>query len=462
VAVPLLKERAEYRRIGEVDFLLVVGNAAGYFWVVYVTLNAWHPLAAGPYALALAVIYRAAAADYAARVPDDQATVVLHEGLAWTFLTIAIPLALDGRWVTLAWAVQGVMLLWLAARLTTPVAAWGGLAVLLFAAVRVVFLDRYWYPDVTPVWNLTYLVHLLVVAALIAGGARAGGLRSPRLGHATALRIQSALWAVAAVVLAALFWREPRGLWPALLLAALVLVLGALARVSMSPAFVVATPLVAAILLARVFGVDDGLARAASASPVSRPLLSRVAACLAVAVAGSWLKRSDASPRAPMLGRLMSGAGGLERALVRAGELVADRPVVGRERGFDAVRDGEREVAAVPHVAVRAARVHLAAIERAAFHRVVPAVQEDAVAAVRGAAGDEHVVANPHAVVAGRGPQCGAGGGIEAGWKRREIEHPVTGKRPADIANVPGCVRAVVVKPLERRVVEHERHRGRG
>jgi hypothetical protein len=116
---------------------------------------------------------------------------------------------------------------------------------------------------------------------------------------------------VAAVVLAALFWREPSGLWPALLLAALVLVLGALARVSMSPAFLVATPLVAAILLARVLGIDDGLARAAGASLVSRPLLSRVAACLAVAVAGAWLKRSDASPRAAMLGRLMSGAGGL-------------------------------------------------------------------------------------------------------------------------------------------------------
>ena len=44
---------------------------------------------------------------------------------------------------------------------------------------------------------------------------------------------------------------------------------------------------------------------------MSRPLLSRVAACLAVAAAGAWLKRSDASPRAPMLGRLVSGAAGL-------------------------------------------------------------------------------------------------------------------------------------------------------
>jgi uncharacterized membrane protein len=311
VAVPLLRERAEYRRIGEVDLVLVVGNAAGYFWVVYVTLDAWHPMATGPYALALAIIYRAAAADYAARVRDDQATVVLHEGIAWTFLTIAIPLALDGRWVTFAWAIQGVMLLWLAARVSTPVAAWGGLAALSFAAVRVVFFDRYWYPDVTPVWNLTYFVHLLVVAALVAGGGLAGGVRSARIGPAATARIQNALWVAAALVLAVLFWREPPGLWPATLLTVLVLVLGALARVSMAPAFLVATPLVAVTLLARVFGADDVLARAAAASLVSRPLLSRVVACVAVAVAGGWLRRSDASPRAGLWGQLMSGAGAL-------------------------------------------------------------------------------------------------------------------------------------------------------
>ena len=48
---------------------------------------------------------------------------------------------------------------------------------------------------------------------------------------------------------------------PALLLTALILVLGALARVSTSPAFLLATPLVAAILLARVLAIDDGLGR---------------------------------------------------------------------------------------------------------------------------------------------------------------------------------------------------------
>src|SRR5262249_32784097 len=104
---------------------------------------------------------------------------------------------------------------------------------------------------------------------------------------------------------------EPPGLWPAALLSAEVVVLGALTRVSTATAPVSATPVVAAILLARVFDVDDVLARAAAFSLVSRPLLSRVVACAALGLAGTWLARSEGSPRARALGRLVSGAGAL-------------------------------------------------------------------------------------------------------------------------------------------------------
>ena len=181
VAVPLLRERAARLRYAEIDLLLVVANAAGYFWAVYTRLEPWRPTVEGPYALALAVLYRLVSADYASRVRDDEATVVVHEGVAWTFLTIAIPLALDGRWVTLAWAVQGLMLLWVASRLVTPVAAWGGFAALLLAAARVLVFDRFWYPDSVPVWNLTYLIHLLVVVALACGGILAARIRPQRV-----------------------------------------------------------------------------------------------------------------------------------------------------------------------------------------------------------------------------------------------------------------------------------------
>jgi uncharacterized membrane protein len=311
LAVPLFRERAEGRRASPLDLALVVANAAAYFWAVYVTLEAWRSSWEGPYALGLAVLYRLVAADYASRVEGDRVTVDVHEGVSWTFLTLAIPLALDGQWVTLAWAAQGVALLWLATRAPAPVAAWGGLAALLLAAIRAAALDRYWFPGASPVWNLTFLIHLLVVVALGAGGGLAGRVLGLRLVRVTPEVLRAALWIAAALTLAVLLWREPSGLWPATLLTAEVLVVGVLAAVSSSPAFVLATPVLAAVLLARVLGADDELARRAAESLVNRPLLSRIAACAAIGLAGGATARSPAISAAPLIGRLLSGLAGL-------------------------------------------------------------------------------------------------------------------------------------------------------
>jgi uncharacterized membrane protein len=339
VAVPLLRERAARLRYAELDLLLVVANAAGYFWAVYTTLEPWRPNVEGPYALALAVLYRLVSADYASRVRDDEATVTVHEGVAWTFLTIAIPLALDGRWVTLAWAVQGLMLLWVASRVVTPVAAWGGFAALLLAATRVLVLDRLWYGDSVPVWNLTYLIHLLVVVALACGGILAARIRPERLGGLTSEGLRGTLWLVAALVLAVLFWREPSGLWPATLLTVELAALGWLARVSRSPAFVVAAPLVGAIVLVRVLGADDFQARLAAESLITGPLVSRIAACAALAVAGAGVARSAAAARAPAVGQVLSGTAGVALLYVLSAQWILFQNVALREarnlRQFD-------------------------------------------------------------------------------------------------------------------------------
>jgi len=309
LAVPLVGPLAQ-RRVGEIDLLLVVANAAGYFWTVYVTLEAWHPDAEGPYAVALAIVYRLVSADYAARVSDDEATVVVHEGVAWTFLTLAIPLALSGRWVTVAWAVQGVVLLGSAARVGTPIAAWGGSAALLLAVARVVAIDGQ-APGEVPVWNFTYLVHLLVVVAVVGGGALAAAARPERLRRLTGDVLRTLLWLVAALLLALLLWREPQGLWPATLLTAELVLLGGLARAMGSAAWIIATPMVAAVVLARVLDADDVEARLAAESLVNPPLLSRLAACAALAVAGGWVGRSRASAHVTRIGRMLSGAAGV-------------------------------------------------------------------------------------------------------------------------------------------------------
>jgi hypothetical protein len=235
---------------------------------------------------------------------------MLHEGVSWTFLTLAIPLALGGQWITLAWAVEGVALLWVAAHRPMPVAAWAGLAALLLAAIRVLALDRYGFPGVPAVWNLTFLIHALVVVALVVGGSLAGRARETGDGYLRTEAIRSLLWVAAALTAAALFWREPKGLWPATLLTLEVLAVGFLARLLRSPAFSLAIPALVVILAVRVLAADDGVAQSSAGALLSWPLLSRIGACVAIGIAGGGLARS-ADPGVRYVGRAISGAAGL-------------------------------------------------------------------------------------------------------------------------------------------------------
>ena len=310
LAAPLFRERATGHRSQPIDLILVVANAAGYFWAVYFTLEATRPGLEAPWAVGLAVLYRLVSSDYGSRVSDDPGPVLAHEGISWTFLTLAIPLALDAQWVTLAWAVQGVMLLWLASRVPTSVAAWGGLAALLLAFSRAVAFDRYWSAHIVAVWNLTFLVHLLVAVALVVGGRLSGRIASQERFQPSPRLLQGALWVTSAVTLAVLFWREPTGLWPATLLTLEIVAVGWLGRRSTSPAFVVAIPFLALVLTLRVLLADDDLARAAAGSLLSAPLLSRVVACLGIGLAGGFLVRAPGAS-APLVGRIVSGGAGI-------------------------------------------------------------------------------------------------------------------------------------------------------
>ena len=311
LAVPLVRRAGTGGDAGRIDLLLAVANAAGYFYAVHLTLAGWQPRAGAAWALALSVLYRVVAAEHAARARRDEAAVVVHEGLAWTFLTLTVPLALSGPWVTLGWAVEGTALLWAAARTAAPAPAWIGAGALALAAWRVAAVNVWGGPGVDRVWNLTFLVHLLTVLALVVGGGFAARSRPGGGAWFTGPRLRSGLWLLASLVLALVLWREPRGLWPAALLAAELLAVAAAARVSRSGGLLLAAPAVAVVLLARVLWADDALARAAADTLLNRPLAARVAAGLALVVAGGWVARSAAAGWASRLGRAMSAAGGL-------------------------------------------------------------------------------------------------------------------------------------------------------
>ncbi|WP_227815710.1 DUF2339 domain-containing protein [Nitrogeniibacter aestuarii] len=88
--------------------------------------------------------------------------------LGVAFLTLAIPLAVDGEWTGAAWALEGAALLWVGARQRRKLAMASGVLLQLTAGV-IFFGESLFHPDAaTPVLNSTCLGAALVALAGLA------------------------------------------------------------------------------------------------------------------------------------------------------------------------------------------------------------------------------------------------------------------------------------------------------
>ncbi|MGA8145693.1 MAG: DUF2339 domain-containing protein [Candidatus Acidiferrales bacterium] len=67
-------------------------------------------------------------------------TRIIFAGLALTFVTLAIPIRLDGRWITIAWAVEGAVLIWSGLRTQIRVLRAAGFLLFAVAACRLAFI----------------------------------------------------------------------------------------------------------------------------------------------------------------------------------------------------------------------------------------------------------------------------------------------------------------------------------
>jgi len=99
-------------------------------------------------------------------VPDERRLIGAQLALAMTFLTLAIPARLGLQAITVAWAVEGPMLLWLGYRYAEPVMRAGGCLVLSLALWRVLFVHQPLHRSLfTPVFNRAFATDLLVSGA---------------------------------------------------------------------------------------------------------------------------------------------------------------------------------------------------------------------------------------------------------------------------------------------------------
>jgi uncharacterized membrane protein len=146
-------------------------------------LSATQAALLGPAAAALAALYLALGLAARHRVAEDGLQVRVTLGLAAAFLTLAIPVQLGLHGITLAWAVEGLLLLWLGVAHASTLARVFGYAVLTLAVGRlfVRHLPLHGGPFM-PVLNPAFAIWLAVIATLfgawrLARSARAAGGR---------------------------------------------------------------------------------------------------------------------------------------------------------------------------------------------------------------------------------------------------------------------------------------------
>lgn len=152
------------------DFSLLAANPYVFFATSYFLLNARHHEWMGAFAIGMALIYAGAAKLLLDRRATKRAEMLLLIGVALTFVTLAIPIQLKSNWITIAWAVEGLAILWTgiemkSQRLRAIAHALFGLAIL-----KLAFWDTPWgyRAAFTPVVNKYFLSSLFVIVCLFA------------------------------------------------------------------------------------------------------------------------------------------------------------------------------------------------------------------------------------------------------------------------------------------------------
>lgn len=96
---------------------------------------------------------------------------IVYAGLALTFVTLAIPIRLDGRWITIGWAVEGAVLIWSGLRVRFAAIRWAGLLMFAVVAGRLVAI-RISGGDF--LLNARFATFAIAVACILAAGYFAG------------------------------------------------------------------------------------------------------------------------------------------------------------------------------------------------------------------------------------------------------------------------------------------------
>ena len=151
------------------DALLLLANPFVFFATAYHLLNPTHHDWMGAFAIIMALLYAVIAKILLSRGVKSRREILLLIAVALTFVTIAIPIQLRSNWITIAWAVEGVAILWAGLEIQSVRLRAHAFGLFAFAFFKFLFWDTpYGYrPAFTPIFNRYFLSSLAVVGCYL-------------------------------------------------------------------------------------------------------------------------------------------------------------------------------------------------------------------------------------------------------------------------------------------------------
>ncbi len=166
LARPPEREAAAFAAI---PLFLAFANAVVYFLQVYAMFEAIDKHAMAWFALVLAAVYIFLSRQARASYPDKESLQrlhYLHLALAIGFITIAIPIRLDGHWITIGWLVEAAILLWLGDRIRSSFLHGFAVVALVLGVIRVLTIDN--FNATTLIFNARMATFAVAIAVLAA------------------------------------------------------------------------------------------------------------------------------------------------------------------------------------------------------------------------------------------------------------------------------------------------------
>jgi len=165
---PHLRRRAA----GWEEWIRLAVNPFVFYAICYGLLDADYHDWMAVLALALATVYAALARAQLRLCPADRRGLLVTLGTALTFVTLAIPIQLHSNWITIAWGLEALLLLWSAFETAAPPLRLFSGVVFSLALARFLLVDTPWGDRMpfTPVVN-RYFLGMLALAACLGAAA---------------------------------------------------------------------------------------------------------------------------------------------------------------------------------------------------------------------------------------------------------------------------------------------------